>query len=78
MKTKFQINNYLPEIYVVVIESETPTKYVIDGKKYKKENIFDTYQEARAELLERCEKQLNFYQHCLQSEVNKLKKIIDL
>ena len=77
MKTKFQITN-LPSIEPLKPYKETAKMYYFEGYKLPKTAVHDTYEEARAELLSQCEKQIEFYQHCLQSEVSKLKKIIDL
>lgn len=89
MKTKFAAINDRnnPEIKPIKIVRETNNFIVCDfenGQEWRESknnsnvSYHDTYEEAKIQLTDRCSKQIEFYQHCLQVEIDRLKKIIEL
>jgi hypothetical protein len=86
MKSKYVANTFDSTITPYYIAKETrSTVTVSDGSREWKEmkqslglSWHDTYVEAKMHLLETSNKQIEFYQMCLQKEVEKLTKVISL
>lgn len=89
MKTKFAaINDRIsPKINPIKIVRETKHFIVCaldNGHEWKESkhnymvSYHDTYDNAKLALADRCSKQIEFYQNCLQTEIEKLKQIIEL
>ena len=86
MKTKFVSNRTNSTITPYQIVKETPTTVTLecDGKQWREQEEsggvawHDSYEEAKVHLLEQANKSIDFMQHCLQKDVERLKKIIEL
>ena len=83
MKTKFSADTHFSKITSHVIFKESATYvYFEDGNKRRKDEYsmawFDTYEQAKQHILNRCNSQVEFYAHCMDLELQRLKEIIKL